>query len=85
MVNRFDRLYIHIKGNRIADIPRTGSMDDVERALNAAELVRCWNAFEDGGLVEALMGLYNDCRNQHADEQRQIAMQKCFVAIEAEK
>lgn len=47
MVNTFDKLYLHIKAHRIADIPRTGSIDDIERILNAEHLLKCWNSHDD--------------------------------------
>ncbi len=54
-VSTFDKMYLHIQAIRIADIPRTGAIDDVERALNLEHLRACWNAFEKDGLVSALV------------------------------
>ena len=53
MFKTFSILYLHIGCDRIADIPRTGSMVDEERILNAKRFVKTWNNHD--ALLENLL------------------------------
>ena len=56
MVRRVFRCpYIHIGAKKIAEIADTGVLSEEEQIAYAAEFVRRWNAFEDGGIVDELV------------------------------
>ena len=56
MVRRVFRCpYIHIGAKKIAEIADTGVLSEEDQIAYAAEFVRRWNAFEDGGILEELV------------------------------
>ncbi len=48
--------WIDMANHGVLTVASSANIDKAKAKANASHLVKCWNAFEDRGLVEKLMG-----------------------------